>query len=116
MANTAPVKRDIGPDRTIMCMDAPGSGNLGANLSPAAPSGASKILRIQGHKRGISMPVRRPISLFSWLLTLLLPVAALGGPLGVFEDHADVGKPKLAGQATWNAASQEYVITAGGVN
>src|SRR5688572_32825095 len=62
------------------------------------------------------MPVRRSISLFSWLLTLLLPVATFGGPLGAFEDHADVGKPKLAGQATWNAASQEYVITAGGVN
>jgi TolB protein len=62
------------------------------------------------------MPIRRSISLVSWLCALILPVAALGGPVGVFEDHADVGKPKLAGHVTWNAASQEYVISAGGVN
>jgi TolB protein len=62
------------------------------------------------------MPVRRSFKRLSWLFALLMPLSALGGPLGVFEDHADVGKPKLAGHATWNAASQEYVITAGGVN
>jgi Tol biopolymer transport system component/regulation of enolase protein 1 (concanavalin A-like superfamily) len=37
-------------------------------------------------------------------------------PLGDFEHHQDVGAPKRAGHATWNAASQEYVLTAGGVN
>lgn len=62
------------------------------------------------------MPVRRSFSRISWLFALLVPLTAFGAPLGVFEDHADVGKPKLAGHATWNAASQEYVITAGGVN
>lgn len=56
------------------------------------------------------------MSLKLWMLALLLPTAALAAPLGTFEDHADIGKPKLAGHAAWNAASQEYVLTAGGVN
>jgi len=37
-------------------------------------------------------------------------------PVGQFENHADVGKPKLSGAATYNGASQEYVLTAGGTN
>jgi TolB protein len=36
--------------------------------------------------------------------------------LGDFEDHTDIGAPKIAGSATWNAASQEYVLSAAGVN
>src|SRR5678816_3341916 len=39
-----------------------------------------------------------------------------GGPLGDFEAHADVGSPKIAGYATYNAASQVYTLSAGGVN
>jgi len=33
-----------------------------------------------------------------------------------FEDHGDVGAPKLAGAASWNAVSQQYTLAAGGVN
>jgi TolB protein len=54
-------------------------------------------------------------SAFAWL-ALFVSAAVSAAPLGVFEDHADIGKPKLAGDATWNAASQEYVLTSGGVN
>jgi Tol biopolymer transport system component len=39
-----------------------------------------------------------------------------GGPLGDFEAHTDVGSPKIAGHSTWNAASQVYMLSAGGVN
>jgi Tol biopolymer transport system component len=39
-----------------------------------------------------------------------------GGPLGDFEAHADIGSPKIAGYATYNAASQVYTLTAGGAN
>jgi len=46
----------------------------------------------------------------------LSAIQAIARPLGVFTDHADVGAPALAGDATYNAASQEYVFTAGGVN
>jgi TolB protein len=45
-----------------------------------------------------------------------LAAAPAGGPVGAFEAHADVGAPKLAGTATWNAASQEYALRAGGAN
>jgi len=55
---------------------------------------------------------------------LALPILAVssawgspnGGPLGDFEAHGDVGSPKIAGYATYNAASQVYTLSAGGVN
>jgi TolB protein len=37
-------------------------------------------------------------------------------PLGPFADHGDVGKPALAGRATYNAASDEIRLAAAGVN
>jgi Tol biopolymer transport system component len=43
-------------------------------------------------------------------------VRAGDGPLGEFDDHGDVGGPRLAGGATYNAFSQEYTLAAGGVN
>jgi TolB protein len=48
-------------------------------------------------------------------LALVASVAQESG-LGQFEGHGDVGSPRLAGSATWNAASQEYVLTAAGAN
>jgi len=48
-----------------------------------------------------------------------MSIAALSAParpLGQFVDHADIGTPALSGNATYNAASQEYVLTASGVN
>jgi Tol biopolymer transport system component len=36
--------------------------------------------------------------------------------LGQFEAHADIGSPRLAGSAAYNAASQEYTLTAAGAN
>lgn len=39
-----------------------------------------------------------------------------GQRLGVFDGHGDVGSPKIAGSATYNAVSQEYAIAAGGLN
>ena len=38
------------------------------------------------------------------------------GPLGLFESHGDVGSPQIKGSATYNAVSQEYALTAAGVN
>src|SRR5688572_25719667 len=52
------------------------------------------------------------------LLALSATAAASpnGGPLGDFEAHGDVGSPKIGGYATWNAATQVYTLSAGGVN
>jgi hypothetical protein len=57
--------------------------------------------------------------LIAALAALGLSAAAASGPeagLGDFQDHGDIGAPKIAGSATWNGASQEYVLGAAGVN
>jgi hypothetical protein len=48
---------------------------------------------------------------------MLLSIAAvLLAAVGQFESHADVGGPKIAGSATYNAATQEYAMSAAGTN
>jgi Tol biopolymer transport system component len=37
-------------------------------------------------------------------------------PIGQFDAHGDVGSPKITGSALYNAVSQEYTLSAGGVN
>lgn len=46
---------------------------------------------------------------------LVLAAGAARGQ-GQFQRHADVGAPKLAGSAVYDAAAQEYTLSAGGVN
>jgi Tol biopolymer transport system component len=46
----------------------------------------------------------------------LVAASPNGGPLGDFEAHGDVGSPKIGGYATYNAASQVYTLSAGGMN
>jgi TolB protein len=46
-------------------------------------------------------------------------LSATGSPetrLGEFDGHGDVGSPRLTGSAAYNAVSQEYTLTAAGVN
>jgi len=62
---------------------------------------------------------RAVLRLFAVLFALAVSGGAASGPdigLGDFQDHTDIGAPKLAGSATWNAVSQEYVLSAAGVN
>jgi TolB protein len=55
--------------------------------------------------------------LASWVVALLGCSLALAEKrLGQFDDHADVGSPQIAGSATYNAASQEYTLSAAGAN
>jgi hypothetical protein len=54
-------------------------------------------------------------------LAALAAALTCGGALaeervGEFDGHGDVGSPKLAGSATYNGASQEYALSAGGAN
>src|ERR1051326_1487279 len=37
-------------------------------------------------------------------------------PVGEFENHLDVGAPKITGSASWDATAQTYTFTAGGTN
>lgn len=41
---------------------------------------------------------------------------AQGNPLGQFERSADIGNPKLAGSASYDATNQEYTLTSAGTN
>jgi len=51
------------------------------------------------------------------MLTLgATPGISQDGRLGQFEGHGDVGAPKLAGSADYNAVSQEYSLSASGLN
>src|SRR5256885_14930426 len=45
-----------------------------------------------------------------------LLAVARAAPLGQFDDHADVGAPKIAGAASYNPTTQDYTLTAGGAN
>ena len=54
-------------------------------------------------------------------LSLALPLAFMTAStsaqsLGVFEEHADVGAPAIAGSAAYDPATQSYTLTAGGTN
>src|ERR1700744_313066 len=45
------------------------------------------------------------------------PVAALAQhPIGIFDDHLDIGHPKLSGDATYDQATQTYTIKGAGDN
>jgi TolB protein len=47
----------------------------------------------------------------------LLPTAALAQhPIGIFDDHLDIGHPKLTGDATYDEATQTYTIKGAGSN
>ena len=45
-----------------------------------------------------------------------LPVLAQDSRVGEFEAHSDVGSPRIAGSAAYNAVSQDYTLTAAGQN
>jgi TolB protein len=45
-----------------------------------------------------------------------ISVALAQRPLGLFEDHADVGNPKKIGAALYDDVSQVYTLTGGGYN
>ena len=49
-------------------------------------------------------------------LASALSLSAFAAPVGQFDDHADVGAPKIAGSASYDAAAQSYTFTAGGTN
>ena len=59
----------------------------------------------------------RKLAIMSALTPLgVVPAVAQGGPVGQFEDHADIGAPKIAGSASYDEARQEYLFSAGGAN
>ena len=58
-----------------------------------------------------------PALVVALALAAVAPTAsAAAEPRGPFEDHGDVGSPRLAGSAAYNGFSQEYTLSAAGVN
>lgn len=84
-------------------------------------------------RKGHARRNRWPFAVFCWPMNLqVIACAALAGlvavapvhgrdqdaaaPLGEFTHRADVGAPRIAGSATYDAQSREYLLTAGGAN
>jgi TolB protein len=69
-----------------------------------------------------AVPSRRP----AWATLVIVAALVLAsrsaaisvpdGPIGDFDGQGDIGSPKIAGSAVYNAVSQEYSLAAGGVN
>jgi TolB protein len=60
-----------------------------------------------------------PTVILTVLFTALLGFAAAptdAGPLGEFTAHADIGAPKLAGDANYDSHMHRYTVNAGGAN
>ena len=55
---------------------------------------------------------------FSSLILLLFfcNISFAQDPVGIFESHADIGKPKLSGSAQYDEATQTYTLKGGGYN
>src|SRR5262245_51118277 len=75
-------------------------------------SGSEKAIRIQGHEM-----TRLVVALVSTMSTALgsSPTAAQA-PLGVFEEHRDVGIVLHAGSAEYDASRKSYTLTGSGEN
>src|SRR5580698_8424972 len=58
------------------------------------------------------------MSLFNFIVmsTLLSAGILRADPIGEFDDHGDIGAPKLAGSASYDVANQEYTISGSGTN
>lgn len=54
--------------------------------------------------------------LFSCFLLFLSLFSLAQNKVGIFDNHQDIGNPKLSGNATYNDATQEYTITGAGSN
>lgn len=51
-----------------------------------------------------------------FFLLLSVPLLAQVNSVGIFENHVDIGKPKKAGSAQYDPATQTYTITGAGYN
>ncbi len=56
------------------------------------------------------------VILITTFLAVTTPQGAPKGPLGIFENEADIGQGVLPGSVAYNAEKDEYRITGGGTN
>lgn len=53
--------------------------------------------------------------ILGWILLVSFQLSAQN-PIGIFQHQADIGKPKLSGQSSYDPATQSYTIRGGGYN
>ncbi len=58
--------------------------------------------------------MKRSLFFLACLLTITGTFAQ--HPIGIFDDHMDIGHPKLSGDATYDANTQTYTVTGAGDN
>ena len=71
--------------------------------------------RVASGRSGIATP-RLLAAIAVGLLAQHAAASPADRPVGQFESHGDIGSPKMAGNAVYNGATQEYTLTAGGTN
>jgi hypothetical protein len=64
----------------------------------------------------IPTPVKKNIAMSALISSGLAAAVAQPGPVGEFDDHGDIGSPKLPGAASYDAAKQEYTLAGAGTN
>ena len=60
--------------------------------------------------------MKNPFCTLIIMSTLLSAEVSRADSIGDFEDHGDIGAPKLSGSAAYNEASQEYTLSGAGTN
>ena len=60
--------------------------------------------------------MRSLVAACAWMSLSVVSAATEAQPLGQFEGRGDVGSPRIAGAAFYNAVSQEYSLSAAGSN
>ena len=59
--------------------------------------------------------MRTFIVIVAGIVLCLAPIASAQEPVGIFENHMDIGNPEPAGEATYDSQTGEYKVTCGGV-
>ena len=63
-----------------------------------------------------SSAVRKFFTALTLISSAILSTMAQDNRIGQFDNQADIGNPKLAGSASYDAAKQEYTISGAGTN
>jgi TolB protein len=50
------------------------------------------------------------------IIVLFMTTIQSQNPIGIFENHTDVGKPTKQGSASYNTITQQYTVTSSGIN
>ncbi len=64
----------------------------------------------------IASALKRVIAMSAIFAAGIVPAFSQENPVGEFENHTDIGAPKIAGAASYDAANQSYTVSGAGTN